>query len=349
MKASVTLKDVALRAGVSYQTVSKVLRNQIHVSSETRARVEAAVAELEYHPNSAARSLRTQSTFLFGYSFKPALHNEPNPILEGFLQSIVRQAEAYDYHIMLFPWDSKENIARAYQELILKNRVDGFILSDVDFDDPRIPLLVEQEFPFVAFGLSNSNPTYAYVDVNGRRGIQLVVRHFIENGHRNIAVLAWPESSRTGESRLNGYYDAMQEAELPVMEEWVRRGHGTLGSAVENTQHLLDLPDPLRPTAIVTMMDMMALGAFQAIQERGLRVGQDIAVSGFDDTSISRWVRPSLTTLRQPIEQVGITAIELLIQLLNGGIPEKRQFLLDPELIVRESSVPNHQGLQAHS
>lgn len=339
MKASVTLKDVALRAGVSYQTVSKVLRNQISVSSDTRARIEAAVADLEYHPNSAARSLRTQSTFLFGYSFKPAPHNEPNPILEGFLQAIVRQAETHDYHIMLFPWGSKENIAGAYRELILKNRVDGFILSDVDFDDPRIPLLVEHRFPFVAFGRSNANPDYPYVDVNGRKGLQLVVRHFIENGHRNVAVLAWPESSRTGESRLKGYFEAMQEAGIPVIREWVRRGHGTLDSAYEHTLRLLDLPGSVRPTAIVTMMDMMALGAVQAVQERGWRVGPDIGVSGFDDTSIGRWVRPSLTTLRQPVERVGTEAIELLIRILGGGAPEKSQYLLDPELIVRESSL----------
>jgi DNA-binding LacI/PurR family transcriptional regulator len=339
MRPSVTLKDVAQRAGVSYQTVSKLLRNQIRVSSETRARIETAIAELGYLPNTAARSLRLQSTFLFGYSFKPAPHNEPNPILEGFLQSIVRQAEFYDYHIMLFPWESKGNNAPAYNELIRKNRVDGFILSDVDFDDPRIPLLIEQQFPFVAFGRSNAHPAYPYVDVNGRRGIELVVRHFLEIGHTAIAVLAWPESSRVGESRLKGYFQAMQNAGIEINPQWVRRGHGTVESAFENTRTLLNLPASIRPTAIVTMVDMMALGAVQAIQEHGWTVGQDIGVSGFDDTSISRWARPSLTTLRQPIEQVGVKAIELLMQISSNGIPEQSQFLLDPELLVRESSI----------
>ena len=339
MRPSVTLKDVAQRAGVSYQTVSKLLRNQIRVSSETRARIETAIAELGYLPNTAARSLRLQSTFLFGYSFKPAPHNEPNPILEGFLQSIVRQAEIYDYHIMLFPWESKGNNAPAYNELIRKNRVDGFILSDVDFDDPRILMLDEQQFPFVAFGRSSAHPAYPYIDVNGRRGIQLVVRHFLEMGHRNIAILAWPESSRVAESRLNGYFLAMQEAGIQPNPEWVRRGHGTVESAYENTQSLLNLPTRIRPTAIVTMVDMMALGAVRAIQEAGRIVGQDVGVSGFDDTSISRWVRPSLTTLRQPIEQVGVRAVELLMQISSDGIPEEHQFLLDPELIVRESSL----------
>ena len=339
LNPKVTLKDVAQHAGVSYQTVSKVLNSQIQVTPETRARIEAAVKHLGYRPNTAARSLRTQATYLIGYSFKPNVHNKPYSILEIFLQSIVRTAQAYGYHIMLFPWQDDENIAHPYQELITANRVDGFILSDVGFDDPRILLLQNQKFPFVAFGRSSSQPDYAYVDVDGRAGIRLVVEHFVASGHQKIAILAWPEFSRVGAARLNGYYEAMQDAGLSVDPAWVRRGEGTLEAAYANTLSLLDLPAERRPTAIVTLVDSMALGAVHAIQERGYLVGQEIGVTGFDDTPLSQHVRPSLTTLRQPVEQVGTLSVELLMNILSADQPAQSQFLLSPELIIRESSL----------
>lgn len=339
MSAKVTLKDVAQHAGVSYQTVSKVLRNQIQVLPETRARIEAAVAELGYRPNTAARSLRTQATYLIGYSFRPNIHKEPNPILESFLQSIVRTAEDYEYHIMLFPWRSDQEMVHPYQELITTNRVDGFILSDIDFNDPRIPLLQAQKFPFVAFGRASSHPDHAYVDVDNRVGIRLAVEHLLAQGHRNIGILAWPESSRVGAARLNGYYEAMQNAGLDVHPAWVRRGEGTWEASYQNTRLLLDLPEDVRPTAIVTLVDIMALGAYHAIQERGLQVGPEVGVTGFDDTPLSRHVRPSLTTLRQPVEEVGVKAVNLLMDILHKGLPEQSQFLLPPELVVRESSL----------
>jgi DNA-binding LacI/PurR family transcriptional regulator len=119
----------------------------------------------------------------------------------------------------------------------------------------------------------------------------------------------------------------------------VRRGEGTLEDAYSNTLSLLDLPAERRPSAIVTLVDIMALGAVHAIQERGYLVGQEIGVTGFDDTPLSRHVRPSLTTLRQPVEQVGTLSVELLMNTLNAGQPAQSQFLLLPELIVRESSL----------
>lgn len=339
MNARVTLKDVAQHAGVSYQTVSKVLRGQVQVTPVTRQRIEAVAAELGYRPNAAARSLRTQATNLIGYSFKPSLHNEPNPILEAFLQTIIRSAEQHQYHIMLFPWWGEENkLVETYEELITTNRVDGFVLSDVDFDDPRIPVLRRLDFPFVAFGRSQPEPDYAYVDVDGRAGIRKVVEYFIEAGHTKIAVLAWPESSRVGVSRLNGFYDAMNNANLPVDPEWVRRGEGTAESAYALTTSLLDLPPDRRPTAIVTLVDLMAIGALYAINEKGLSVGRDVCISGFDDTQLGRYVRPAITTVRQPIEEVGQRTIELLINIIQGNQPVEDKFLLQPELVVRESS-----------
>lgn len=339
MSARITLKDVARQAGVSYQTVSKVLRNQIQVTPETRTRIYDSVKELGYRPNTAARSLRTSTTYLIGYSWHPSPNNEPNPIQERFLQSIVLAAETHQYHIMLFPWIWGGDFVTTYRELITSNRVDGFILSSIDFDDPRIPFLREMDFPFVTFGRTQSEPNYPYIDVDSRAGTRAAVEHLLEQGHQKIAVLAWPESSRVGSSRLNGYYETMQLAGLQYNEDWIRGTDGTLESAYTNTKALLDLPKQQRPTAIVTMVDIMALGASQAIQEYGYVVGKEIGVTGFDDTSFSRHVRPSLTTLHQPVEEGGAQVMELLMKIIHEEKIDQSHFLLRPELIIRESSL----------
>ncbi len=155
MARNVTLKDIAQRAGVSYQTVSKVLRNQLQVTPEVRERIYAAVKEMDYRPNAAARNLRTQSSRLLGYSWQPDQHYYFNPVLEEFQQSIVEAAEELGYHILLFPQHEGHDLLQSYQELVFTRRVDGFILSGVEYDDPRVPALQQLNVPGLTFSITN--------------------------------------------------------------------------------------------------------------------------------------------------------------------------------------------------
>ncbi len=339
MAKNVTLKDVALRAGVSYQTVSKAIRNQIQITPEVRTRIQAAIEELGYHPNAAAQNLRTQSSHLIGYSWQQDSFNHSSPVLELFQHAIVESAEDFGYHILLFPQRAERNLHTTYAELVHARRVDGFILSSVEYNDPRIPIIERLHVPFVSFGRANESVSSPYVDVDGRAGIALVVRHLIEQGHQRIAVLAWPESSRVGGERLSGYWEAMAEADLPIDPKWVIRGKGEIDYGYESTQRLLELPEPRRPTAIVTMLDTTAIGVVQALDACGLEVGREVAVTGFDDMPVVHHFKPSLTTLRQPLWEVGRAVINLLIALLKEEQPARQQILLPPELIVRESSL----------
>jgi DNA-binding LacI/PurR family transcriptional regulator len=225
MNKKVTLKDVARRAGVSYQTVSKILRNQMQVTPEVRARVQAAVGELGYRPNVAGRNLRLQSSHLIGYRGT----RSPNfsPILEEFEQSIVDAAERFGYHILLFPQRAGTDLSETYEELVYTGRVDGFVLSDLGYGDPRIPVLQALNVPLVAFGRTEGDSsTFPYVDVDGRAGIRQVVDHLMEHGHRRIAALGWPEDSRVGADRLAGYGDAMAAAGCEVDPAWVKHSAG---------------------------------------------------------------------------------------------------------------------------
>lgn len=339
MSRSVTLKDVARRAGVSYQTVSKILRNQIMVTPEVRARVEAAVEELGYRPNIAARNLRTHASRLIGYSWQPDRQNYFNPVLEQFEQSIVETAEELGYHILLFPQRDHVDPFETYGELWYTGRVDGFILSSLEYSDPRIPVLHRLGVPLVAFGRSESEKPFPYVDVDGRAGVYEAVRHLIAQGHRQIAALAWPEESRVGNERLSGYLDAMDEVGLPIDPAWIVRGSGEFDYGYEAMCGLLALPAARRPTAVVTMLDLIGLGAMRAIEESGRVVGRDIAVIGFDDMPFIHYLKPGLTTLRQPAWEVGQRVVRLLVSLLEDRPVAEQHILVPPELIIRESSL----------
>lgn len=344
MVRRVTLKDVAQRAGVSYQTVSKILRGTISVTPEVRARVQAAIEELGYHPDITARNLRTKSTRLIGYSWQLDLPDHINPILEQFLQSIVATAESYEYHIMLFPQRPDRNVVEAYQQLVRTGRVDGFILSSLNYDDPRIPVLQDMHVPFVAFGRARSEEPFPYVDVDNRDGLRQATEHLLAQGHRRVAAIAWPENSRVGNDRLAGYVAAMQTAGLDVDPDWICRGEGVFTHGYEAARALLALPEARRPTAIVTMLDLLAIGAMRAVQEFGLRIGPDIAITGFDDTPIIPYLKPSLTSVRQPAWEIGQVVVMILVALLEGKTLEQQQVLIPPKLIVRESSVSSAQG-----
>lgn len=338
MSKKITLKDVARKAGVSYQTVSKVLSDQKRVTPEVRDRIYAAVEELEYRPNIAARNLRTQYSYLLGYSWQPDRHYYFNPVLEEFQQSIVEAAEELGYHVLLFPQRRGDDLVEIYQELALTGRVDGFILSGLEYVDPRVPALNRLNVPLVAFGRTDSDQAFPYVDVDGQAGIYQAVCHLMEQGHQRIAILCWPETSRVGTERLSGYVQAMEEAGQPVDPAWVVRGETEYDFGYGATPHLLDLPASRRPTAIVTMQDLIALGVIRAVEERGLQVGRDIAITGFDNVPVVRYFRPGLTTLQQPTWEVGQRVVKLLVSLLKNEDVDTQQVLLPPTLVIREST-----------
>jgi DNA-binding LacI/PurR family transcriptional regulator len=338
MSKRVTIKDVADHVGVSYQTVSKVLNNIGQVSKETEERIWDAVQSLGYRPNHPARSLRSRRTKMIGYAWPLSPPNQINPILDQFLQSMLRTAKRAGYYILCFPHRKDEDMIDSYLELIGTNRVDGFVVSEVEFDDRRVPFLLEHEIPFVAFGRSNPEWDFPYVDVDGTRGIYLVTKHLLDNGHRRIAFLGWPESSRVGCDRFHGYVQALEEAGIPLNTEWIKRGEGEYAFGDEATADLLETQTTERVTAIIALNDAMAIGAMHAVELKGLQVGVDIAITGFDDSPMVHCLAPPLTSVRQPVWTLGQRVITMLLNLLEGEEPEERKVIFPPELVVRESS-----------
>lgn len=338
MAPAVTLKQVAARAGVSYQTVSKVLNRTVQISKETEERILEAAEELGYHPNQLARNMRAQRSYMIGYSWEQTSPDQVNHILDQFLSSMVEEAQEAGYHVLPFSYHDGETHVEDYRNLIDTGRVDSFILSSINYDDPRISFLIEREFPFVAFGRSSPSLDFCYVDVDGADGIRQAVEYLIGCGHSRIAAIAWPDDSRVGNERKCGYVDAMEAANLPIHPQWIQSGEGVYEFGRQACMCLLDLQPSIRPTAMIALNDTMAIGAMHAVQERDLQVGKDIAIIGFDDAPMSQFLQPALTTIRQPIRLAGRKCVEMLVSLMDEKPLDEPHVLLKPKLIVRASA-----------
>jgi DNA-binding LacI/PurR family transcriptional regulator len=179
---------------------------------------------------------------------------------------------------------------------------------------------------------------FPYVDIDGANGLCQAVEYLISREHRLIAAIAWPEDSRVGNERLRGYFEAMQAGGLKIQKEWIERGEGTFEFGQQAATRLLGSSSSPRPTAIVALNDTQAIGALHAARNLGLEIGRDIAIIGFDDAPMSQYLFNPLTTVRQPIHEAGRECVEILVELMKGNQPLKRNVLLQPELILRDSA-----------
>lgn len=332
-----TIKDVAREAGTSIATVSYVLNNKTHeVSEATRQQVLAAIERIGYRPNINARNLQASQTKLIGYAWHDLRHGQMNPVLDQFTYLLAQSAEAAGYHLLTFTHND-DNWETVYRDLIKTRRVDGFVVSNTRRDDPRIHYLIDAAFPFVSFGQANPGWTFPYIDTDGAHGVAEAVHHLIALGHRQIAMVGWPEGSLSGDARLRGYLEAMARAGLPVRDGYIQRGEQDEQTGRDALAAWLRLPQPDRPTAVVAVTDLIAIGVMGAAKEAGLVVGRDLAVVGHDDVPLVQHLEPALTTVRQPLAEISQAVVAMLQPIISGEQPTPAPCLLAPRLIVRQS------------
>ena len=323
---SPSVSTVAQAAGVSRQTVSNVLNAPHRVRPETRAKVEAVISEVGYRPNRVARSLRTRSTHLIGYCV-----GGDNPLLDRFLHAMSTAAGERGYHLVLFTAPAGEAGLPAYQDLLARNTVDGFVLSETTVGDRRQQWLADQGVPFVAFGRSWTPPEAgSWVDVDGAAGTSAATEHLYEHGHRRIGFVGWPPGSGSGDDRLSGWRAACHR--LGLDDRPAAHGENGIEHGRALTAALLAGPTP--PTALVCVSDVMAVGALQASRE----AGAGLAVVGFDDSPIAALPGVDLTSVRQPVERIGRDVLRLLLDHLADPAHPRQRLLLKPSLVPRASS-----------
>jgi DNA-binding LacI/PurR family transcriptional regulator len=332
-----TIKDVAKAAGVSTATVSYVLNGREGlVSDATYRRVLEVAQQLGYRPNIVAQNLQSSSTKLLGYAWHPSRKNEPNLVMDEFLFHLTYAADRAGYRMLTFTLPS-ENPLAVYDELIQAGRVDAFILASTEYDDPRIEFLINQHFPFISFGRANPQWNFNWIDTDGRAGTRLATEYLIELGHRRIAFLGWPRGSQTGDDRLQGYLDTMAIAGLPPIEEMsIETEHAY--KSVERTFERWDkLPIGKHPTAILAVSDDIAVATLHVARQYGFVVGQSLSVVGFDDAPYLRHIRPSLTTLRQPLDEIGTRLLQRVQSIISDQEQPTVHDLMQPHLIIRNS------------
>ncbi|MFE0512494.1 LacI family DNA-binding transcriptional regulator [Streptomyces sp. NPDC058964] len=322
-------------AQVSRQTVSNALNAPERVREDTLKRVLAVIDELGYRPNRMARSLRTHHTRQIGYRLDPDRSDTASVLQDRFLHALTSAAEADGYLLLLLSASHTSDELSRYNNVLRTNSVDAFVLSGIDPGDPRPGWLAERGAPFACFGTPDDTlPDLLTVDVDGARGTEMAVDHLVARGHRHIAFLGWPRTSGPSEARRHGWQRALHKHGLAPAS--FARALDTISDSTRAALALLDHTS--RPTAVVAASDTLAMGCYAAARQRGLEIGRDLAVTGFDDSPITAIVTPSLTSVRQPLDEVAQTIMRLLVSRLEGRMPDSPRVVLEPSLVPRDST-----------
>ncbi|MEE7463757.1 LacI family transcriptional regulator [Methylobacterium fujisawaense] len=344
-----TIKDVARRAGVSFQTVSLVLNHPQKVARTTRETIETAMRDLDFVPSLAARSLRKKPSRSIACVFAPA----PEPAADGgrpgetadhghVLRTFATVTDRQGYTLVhrCRRADDPDGPGRI-AGLVSEARVDGLVVFAEDRDDPLIGLLQAKRCPFVVFGLEV--PGTHYVALAERDAVHGAVRHLIASGSRSICLLA-SDARRPAAAteRFRGYRDALAEAGLPLRDALVVSCDGTAAGGYRAARALLEAGPSARPDAVVAASDRVAFGVLRALHEGGVRVPAEIRVVGFDNLSQGAYAVPSLTSVDVPVLDMVRSAFATLVELIEGtrAPDDFAQTLFPARLVVRESSAP---------
>jgi LacI family transcriptional regulator, galactose operon repressor len=328
---NLTLVDVAKIAGVSRSTVSRVVNNHPNVRPEVRQRVRKVIEETGYHPNEVARSLRSHRSSLIGLVIPRSIGQLfTDPYLPLLTQGVAQAVNQHYKTLALFIEDQGRSLI---SQMTRHGFLDGVVVQIGKDDTEILPMLIDGSLPFVMVGRPAGFDNVNYVNVDNLTGSYKAVMHLIRLGYQKIATITGPLATTTAMDRLEGYYRALRESNLPYDEKLVVEGDYTEKGGYLAGCELLKH----KPEAIFASSDTMARGIIRAYQEAGFLVPQDIGVVGYDDVPLAISQAPMLTTVRQPISEAGAKAVEMLLDVIENGAYPPRHLVMDVELVVRDS------------
>lgn len=334
---AVTIRDVAKQLNLSITTVSRALDDYDDVAHDTRERVRTTAHAMGYIPSRAARNLRRQRTDIIGYVLPTSGPRFTDPFFAEFLAGLGDQVVSQNFDLLVST-ATPDTLAekQVYMRWVQSRLVDGVILSRMRLEDWRVNHLRKNNFPFVVHGRTQGQANYPFIEIDSRAGFALLVKHLVERGHTRIAYVGAPEKFTLQRDRYAGYCDGLKAANLPVDETLVGVGDLTRAGGYRAAFSLFDMPNP--PTAIIGVNDLTADGVMRAARERGMVVGRDLAVAGYDGTEESEHMQPPLTTLRQPVYDTARQLATMLIATIQGEALPEQQIILQPELVIRTST-----------
>jgi LacI family transcriptional regulator len=332
---TVTLKDIAGKAGISVSIVSRVLNSKTkkyRISATTEQRVLNAARELNYHPNQLARGLRLKKTHTIGL----IVPDISNPFFAHVARVIQKQAYQEGYSLLVCNTD--ENIDTEIEQIAImrSRRLDGFIIMPVGVSHGHIDDLLADNIPLVLLDRCFDDLDTHSVVVDNYLGACQAVQHLTDLGHKRIAIIQGLPNTYTNNARVKGYTDILRRKNIPIDESLIVGNDFRKENGYVETKSLLNLHPP--PSAIFTTSDLITLGALQAIYEKNIKIPEDVSIVAFDDIDFAPYLLTPLTTVEQPKELMGEVAVKLLIDdIKDKGKASKKRIALKPRLIIRKS------------
>ncbi len=332
----VTIAEIAEKAGVSKMTVSRVLSGKGQVAPETRKKIADIAESLNYQPNLMARSLASKYSMIIGVIIPKIEHLLLDNYMAQILTGVTDIALQNDYRILLCPVEPGSGDGSDYVNIARSKLVDGLILLKTKIRDPNIDVLADSGFPFILINHKRYGKNVNFVDSQNLQGARLAVKYLYDKGHRDIAFISGNTDESNGRDRLNGFKDAMKEYGLVIRKDWILEGNFNKETARHISMSLFN--NKKYPSAIFCADDYMAIGVMETAQELGLKIPEQTAIVGFDDIEPASYVHPALTTIRQPVYELGKTAARILLNIIKKEQKLPVHKLLNVELIERESA-----------
>lgn len=328
-----SIKDVALKANVSTTTVSHVVNSTRFVSDKVRHDVELAIRELNYVPSAVARSLKSNTTKTIGM----LIPNCSNPYFAEIVRSVEDHCFGAGYALILCNTDDDPHRQAAYLQVISEKRIDGTIIISTGEDADLLRLLKGLTIPTVLLDREIREVNCDLVETAHLQGALMATEHLIALGHRRIACLAGPANLNSSVQRIEGWRTALAQSGLAAeASDLLWQSDFSSQGGFTTMQSILRSPQV--PTAVFVCNDLMCIGALSAAHQAGVQVPQDMSLIGFDDIELARFASPALSTIAQPKHLIGVTAVDMVLERIQGGRLQARQVILQPELIIRNST-----------
>lgn len=325
-----TLKDLAEMTGFSAATVSRALNDHPRISQKAKNKIIETAREVGYQPSLIARGFREKKSYLIGL----IIYDLKNPFHAAVTRSILEEAQYEGYQVIIRSTrDLPSGVAEAIEDM-KRASVDGIIITASRLDEKSLENLIKEKFPVVQVMRRLAKDTGVQIITDGAYGIHMLVTHLLRIGHRKIAMIGGPDDLSTSKTRYEGYYQALQENNVPIDENLVLKGDAFSYDTGYKLCKTLLRRRP-QPDAIVCADDHIAFGAMQVIDEAGLSIPEDIAIVGFDDDEMSAHPRIQLTSIKYDMAQLSRPAVKSILEQIDGRIPTHKLIKIVPQLVVR--------------
>jgi len=330
----VTIKDIAQIAGVSPSTVSRALNDSPLIREETKARIREIAAALGYERNELARGLVKGASGALGL----LVPDITNPFFAEITKGVEEVARERGFGVVLCTTENEPAREEEYIKLLRRKRVDGLVIATATLDDPHLLELQRFRIPFVLVSRLAEKVEAPFVVVDDRKGGRLAVEHLVSLGHKKIGFIGGPANVHSSLERMQAYREVLAEYKLPFHRRWVTFASFTQEAGRTIGKAMLSAKD--RPTAIFAANDLIALGVMEAAEELGLRIPEDLSLVGYNNIAYAALPRIQLTTVAQPMREMGRIAAEFVIEVLEGKREPRLSLRLEPVLIVRRTTAP---------